>query len=168
EHMFIPYYGTIILAGLAAAIIMPRIPPLSKKADTLYDHAVVHEAEPIENNQSLWKRGMREAALRAKEITSFKPVVKGGTHNVLMMWLEVVPVVMAVGTIATMIAEFTPIFHWIGMPLIPLLELLQIPEATEAAQTVVVGFADMFLSALLGIVILTAMTRFMMTFLSFI
>src|SRR5699024_7808283 len=73
EHMFIPYYGTIILAGLAAAIIMPRIPPLSKKADTLYEHAVVQEAEPIENNQSLWKRGMREAALRAKEITSFKP-----------------------------------------------------------------------------------------------
>src|SRR5699024_2929136 len=106
EHMFIPYYGTIILAGLAASIIMPRIPTLSKKADTLYEHAVVQEAEPIENNQSLWKRGMREAALRAKEITSFKPVVKGGTHNVLMMWLEVVPVVMAVGTIATMIAEF--------------------------------------------------------------
>src|SRR5699024_12733933 len=49
EHMFIPYYGTIILAGLAAAIIMPRIPPLSKKADTLYEHAVVQEAEPIEN-----------------------------------------------------------------------------------------------------------------------
>src|SRR5699024_9211141 len=63
DDMFIHYYGTIILAGLAAAIIMPRIPPLSKKADTLYEHAVVQEAEPIENNQSLWKRGMREAAL---------------------------------------------------------------------------------------------------------
>lgn len=166
EHMFIPYYGTIILAGLAAAIIMPRIPPLSKKADTLYEHAVVQEAEPIENNQSLWKRGMREAALRAKEITSFKPVVKGGTHNVLMMWLEVVPVVMAVGTIATMIAEFTPIFHWIGVPFIPLLELLQIPEATEAAQTVVVGFADMFLPAILGSGIETEMTRFIIACLS--
>src|SRR5699024_11659427 len=106
----------------------------------------------------------REAALRAKEITSFKPVVKGGTHNVLMMWLEVVPVVMAVGTIATMIAEFTPIFHWIGMPFIQLLELLQIPEATEAAQTVVVGFADMFLFALFGSVIDNEMFRVMLVF----
>src|SRR5699024_11090419 len=101
-----------------------------------------------------------------KEITSFKPVVKGGTHNVLMMWLVVVPVVMAVGTIATMIGEFTTIFHWIGMPFIPLLELLQIPEATEAAQTVVVGFADMFLPAILGSGIETEMTRFIIACLS--
>src|SRR5699024_10033613 len=114
EHMFIPYSNTIILVGLSAAIIMQRIPPLSIKPHTLYAHTDVQESEAIDDTPSLWKRGMREAALRAKEITSFKPVVKGGTHNVLMMWLEVVPVVMAVGTIATMIAEFTPIFHWIG------------------------------------------------------
>src|SRR5699024_7139154 len=160
EHMFIPYYGTIILAGLAAAIIMPRIPPLSKNADTLYEDAVVQETEPIENNQSLWNSVIIEAALRAEEITSLKPVVKDGTHNVAIKWLAVVPVVTAVGTIATMIAEFTPIFHWIGMPFIPLLELLQIPAATEAAQTVVVGFADMFLPAILGSGIETEMTRF--------
>src|SRR5699024_1136470 len=111
EVIGITFYLTISLAGLAPSIIMPIILPLSKKADTLYEHAVVQEAEPIENNQSLWKRGMREAALRAKEITSFKPVVKGGTHNVLMMWLEVVPDIMAVNTSATKIADFTPIIN---------------------------------------------------------
>ncbi len=30
EHMFGAYYFTIVVAGLVAAIIMPRIPPLSK------------------------------------------------------------------------------------------------------------------------------------------
>src|SRR5699024_12623739 len=55
---------------------------------------------------------------------------------------------------------------WIGMPFIPLLELLQIPEATEAAQTVVVGCADMFLPALLGSGIESVMTRFIIACLS--
>src|SRR5699024_6354700 len=66
EHMFISYYGTIILSVLAESIIKPIIPHLSKKADKLYEHADVQEAKTIENNQSLWKQGMREAALRAK------------------------------------------------------------------------------------------------------
>src|SRR5699024_11486010 len=74
--------------------------------------------------------------------------------------LEVMPVVMAIGTIATIIAEFTPIFAWLGAPFVPLLNLLQIPEAAEAAQTVVVGFADMFLPAILGSGIEREMTRF--------
>lgn len=164
-HMFIPYYGTIIIAGLVAAIIMPRIPPLSKKADTFYEHAKPHEEEVIPSNISLFKWGMEKAAERAKS-TSFAPVLKSGTQNVLTMWLEVVPVVMAIGTIATIIAEFTPFFVWLGAPFVPLLNLLQIPEATAAAQTVVVGFADMFLPAILGSGIESEMTRFVIGCLS--
>src|SRR5699024_9377316 len=33
-HMFVPFYGTVLVAGFVAALIMPRIPPLSRKADT--------------------------------------------------------------------------------------------------------------------------------------
>ncbi|MEI3604394.1 YjiH family protein [Pseudogracilibacillus sp. SE30717A] len=165
-HMFLPYYGTIIVAGLAAALIMPRIPPLSRKADTFYEKAVPHEEEQVPKNTSLWKLGLHQAADRAKNITSFIPVLKGGTQNVLTMWLEVVPVVMAIGTIATIIAEYTPVFTWLGAPFVPILNLLQIPEATAAAQTVVVGFADMFLPAILGSGIESEMTRFVIGCLS--
>lgn len=165
-HMFLPYYGTIIIAGLAAALIMPRIPPLSRKKDTFYEHAKAHEEEVIPSDISLFKWGMHQAADRAKKVTSFVPVLKGGTQNVLTMWLEVVPVVMAIGTIATIIAEFTPIFTWLGAPFVPILNILQIPEATEAAQTVVVGFADMFLPAILGSGIESEMTRFVVACLS--
>src|SRR5690625_37737 len=165
-HMFIPYYGTIIVAGLAAALIMPRIPPLSKKADTFYEKAEPHEEEIIPEGTSLFKWGMQQAAERAKGINSFVPVIKGGSRNVLMMWFEVIPVVMAIGTIATIIAEFTPVFQWLGAPFIPILNILQIPEATEAAQTVVVGFADMFIPAILGSGIESEMTRFVIGCLS--
>lgn len=74
--------------------------------------------------------------------------------------MGVAPIVMALGTIALVVAEFTPVFDWLGMPFIPLLELMQIPEAQEASKTLVVGFADMFLPTVLAADITSEMTRF--------
>ena len=61
------------------------------------------------------------------------------------MWLGVIPVVLTIGTTALVIAEYTEIFRWLSLPVIPILDLLGIAEAERAAQSVVVGFADMFL-----------------------
>src|SRR5699024_10188749 len=52
------------------------------------------------------------------------------------------------------------------MPFVPVLSLLQIPEAAEAAQRVVVGFAGMFLRAILGSGIESEITRFVIGTLS--
>lgn len=77
------------------------------------------------------------------------------------MWIGVLPVVMAMGTLALMIAEYTPIFQWLGVPFIPLFKILGIPEASAASQTVIVGFADMFLpSVIASKTILSDMTKF--------
>lgn len=78
----------------------------------------------------------------------------------LDMWLGVLPLVMMIGTTALMIAEYTPLFAILGKPFEPLLALLQVPEAEKAAQTMVVGFADMFLPAVIGSGIESEMTRF--------
>ena len=42
------------------------------------------------------------------------------------MWFVILPVVMSIGTIATIIANYTPVFEIIGKPFIPILQLLQI------------------------------------------
>ena len=76
------------------------------------------------------------------------------------MWLGTIPVVLAMGTVALIIAEYTPVFDILGMPFIPLYQLLQIPEAQQASQTVIVGFADMFLPSVIGASIESEMTRF--------
>ena len=65
------------------------------------------------------------------------------------MWFVILPVVMSIGTIATIIANYTPVFEIIGKPFVPVLELLQIPEAHKASQTILIGFADMFLPSIL-------------------
>ena len=82
------------------------------------------------------------------------------------MWMGVAPVVMAFGLIALMLAEFTPVFQWLGMPFIPLLELMQVPYAKEASETILIGFADMFLPSVVGASIESEMTRFIIAALS--
>ncbi len=82
------------------------------------------------------------------------------SETVLDMWLGVLPVIMAFGTIALIIAEATPVFDWLGMPFIPILKLFQVEYAVEASKTMVVGFADMFLPSVIGASIPSEMTRF--------
>ena len=80
--------------------------------------------------------------------------------------MGVAPVVMAFGLVALMIAEYSPVFQWLGMPFIPLLELMQVPYAAEASETILIGFADMFLPAILGSSIEAEITRFIIAALS--
>ncbi|MDV2684606.1 YjiH family protein [Alkalihalophilus lindianensis] len=160
EHLFLQYYGTIVLAGFVAAVICPRIPPLSRKADTYITEKKFDATEEKQSFIASFKSGLEQALTRATTNNGVAKNVSGGLKNVLDMWLGVIPVVMALGTIALVVAEYTPIFQWLGAPFIPLLQLMQVPEATEAAQTMVIGFADMFLPAIIGSGIESEMTRF--------
>jgi nucleoside recognition membrane protein YjiH len=157
---FIHYYMTVIFAGLVAAFVMPRIPPLSRKPDTAYEGAEfkVENDIPAEFSPARW--GLNQALKKAKTNESVSQVVREGIGNVLDMWLGVLPIVMAIGTTALVIAEYTPVFTIIGKPFEPILALMQVPEAAEAAQTMVVGFADMFLPAVIGSGIESELTRF--------
>lgn len=160
EHMFLQFYGTITFAGFIAALIMPRIPPLSRKPDTYIDGQEGQLNESIPEGYTAPSWGLIMAKVQADTNANLGPFFKSGIKNVLDMWLGVVPVVMAVGTTGVIIAEFTPLFQWLGAPFVPLLNLLQIPESTAAAQTLVVGFADMLLPAIFAQSIEAEITRF--------
>ncbi|PAV31424.1 hypothetical protein CIL05_01860 [Virgibacillus profundi] len=165
EHMFVPFYATVFVAGLVAALIMPRIPPLSRKADTyITDSTGVDEKIPEEHN--VFSYGYQKALDRGKKESSVYKFAKEGGQNILDMWMGVAPVVMAFGLVALIIAEFTPVFQWLGMPFIPLLELMQIPHAAAASETILIGFADMFLPAIIGASIEAEITRFIIAALS--
>ncbi len=73
---------------------------------------------------------------------------------------------MALGTIALVIAEYTSVFSVLGQPFIPFLELLGVPYAVEASQTIVVGFADMFIPSIIAASIDSEMTRFVIAAMS--
>lgn len=166
EQMFIPFYLTVILAGVVAALIMPRIPPLSRIPDTYIENVEPQGKEVLPEGYNLFNYGYEKALERAEKEQSFGRFFKRGGQNVLDMWMGVAPIVMAFGLIALMFAEFTPLFQWLGLPFIPLLELMQVPYAKEASETILIGFADMFLPSVVGSSIESEMTRFIIAALS--
>lgn len=159
-NMFLPYYLTITLAGVVAAIIIPRIPPLSRKKDDYLKDMDRDHMENVPRGYTPMTWGLDQAIERAKANRGLGEFVKSGIHNVLEMWMGVIPVIMAFGTVAVIMAEFTPIFTWLGLPFIPILNLLKIPFAAEASQTMIIGFADMFLPSVIGASIDSELTRF--------
>lgn len=165
-HMFVPFYLTVLLAGLVAALIMPRIPPLSRKEDSYYTETPSGMSEEIPEGETSLSYGYKQAIERGRLENSIVKFFKEGAQNVLDMWLGVAPVVMGFGLIALIIAEYTPVFQWLGLPFVPLLEIMQVPQAAEASETILVGFADMFLPAIIGSSIETEMTRFVIATLS--
>lgn len=165
-HMFIPFYLTIAAAGFVAAVIMPRIPPLSIKKDHYIDGRENVVEESVPQGYNIISFGYKKALERAKKEESLSKFFKEGFQNILDMWMGVAPVVMAFGLIALIVAEYTPFFTILGKPLIPFLELMQIPEAAAASETILIGFTDMFLPAILGASIEAEITRFIIAALS--
>lgn len=161
-NMFLPFYLTVTLAGIVAAIIVPRIPPLSRKPNTYIDGSEPKaDADSIPEGYTSLTFGLSKALEKAEENSSIKLFFTDGFKNVIDMWLGVLPIVMAMGGIAVIIAEYTPIFQILGTPFIPFLNLLGVPEAAAASQTLIVGFADMFIPSVLAASTITSeMTRF--------
>ncbi|GAB3186953.1 YjiH family protein [Nesterenkonia suensis] len=212
QHMFAPFYATIVVAGLAAAVIMPRIPPLSRFSDSYADWipqggteaAVAAEHQTaVDSDAGQTDAGHADAAQTAatgaeatadvaadsaarssaqpaprmirrawdsalERAATSRPsdIARRGGSNVLEMWIGIIPIIMAVGTVAVLIAEHTPLFSWLGAPFVPVLELMGVPEAAAASETLFIGFADMLLPALIGTGIEAEMTRFIIGCLS--
>ena len=158
EHMFLPFYLAATAAGIVCAIIVPKLPPLSKVPDT-YNTSVPHR-EDIPDGMTAPQYGLKLALDKAGHSPSLKEFFREGIENVAEMWFGTLPVILALGTLALIIAEYTPVFRLLGLPFIPLYNLLQVPEAALASQTVIVGFADMFLPSVIASSIESELTRF--------
>lgn len=159
DHMFIQYYLTVALAGVFAAIIVPRLPPLSRIADS---YSAAGRQALAESNAELpfFQRGIHSALHKASVAPGLNSWFRSSVSNVTDIWFGLMPPLIFIGTAGLVIAEYTPIMYWISLPYVPLLELLQIPEAAKAAPALVVGFAEMFLPAVVATSIESELTRF--------
>lgn len=166
SHMFIPFYLTVTLSSLIVAIILPKLPPLSRKKDVLYDGSCPTRTDETLNDTSHIKQGFEKALITAKNQNIFQCVMVEGSKNVIDMWIGIIPVVMTVGTLALILATYTPVFQILGIPFLPILKLLGVPEAAAASQTLVAGFADMLLPSVMAASIESEFTRFIVASLS--
>lgn len=159
SNMFVPFYLTVSFACIVAAIVVPKLPPLSRKKDLLVDGRKPQE-EMIPKDMSGFRYGLTQALKRAEGQNVCKTILGEGFVNVLDMWIGVIPIVLTIGTVALILAEMTPVFRILGLPFLPILQLLQIPEAAAASQTLFAGFADMLLPSVMIANVQSELTRF--------
>ena len=143
------YYLIICLVGIICAILCPRIPPLSLKKDSyLVEGRAMEETLPPQYKNAR-EYGMALAIKRVAEHQGAGEFFASGLRNCLSMWFGVLPTVMCIGTAALMLSNYTPIFQYLGIPFLPLLRLLGVPDAAAASSTLIIGFADMFTPSVL-------------------
>ena len=160
-HAFFQVYATVLVLGLIAAIITPRLPPLSRIPDEFFPGTVLRPEDKTKNSRGETASGALQSALeRTAQAPGLMSVMREATKNVLDIWFGLLPAVVLLGTLGMAIVEYTPIMQWFSWPFFWLLELLRVPEAHLAAPTMVVGFFEMFLPAAVGASIESELTRF--------
>lgn len=147
--IFVPFYGTVCIASLACALIMPRIYPLNKFKNTTYNNVEHLKEDLVPKDVNIFNFGLSKAINRASSAPSIKDILVNGFKTVIDMYIGLLPLVMAWGTLALIVAEFTPFFKIISLPVVYILEFLKIPDATQAAPAILVGFTDMFLPSIM-------------------
>ena len=167
DHMFVQLYFTVVVAGLTAAVVVPRIPPLSWKEDRYHEPVgrQLFEDETAPEG-GVVRASLKAAVERARRAPGPGTMAREVAVNITDIFFGLLPLVMAIGTAALAVAEFTPVFTWISYPMVPVLELLGLPEAAAAAPATLVGFADMFLPAVLLTGVESELTRFVIGCLS--
>jgi len=157
---FLPMYACVIGIGFVCALITPKLPPLSRLKDEFCPGVEPQGLRDFSNYQSLWSAAVHEALARAGRAPTLSELIPRIGRGIAEVWLSLIPVVMGLGTAALILAEYTPLFNWLGLPLIAVLNLFGLAEANAAAPLMFVGFTDMFLPALVGGSIESELTRF--------
>lgn len=161
DSKFTVFYLISLLGGIVLAMILPRIPPLSKLPDTYDEISGKKIDEEIPEGISKMKWAVNLAGHRAKD-SNLTNVAKSGLLVYSSMFLDLIPIVMAWGTIVLILVEFTPIFDIISIPFSWYINLMGIEGAKEIAPTALVGFADMYIPPLMLANFPIERTRFIM------
>ena len=148
----IPHFGlfylVICIVCLFLALLMPRIWPLSRIRDDFLPDVGKQIDEEADPGTSLISQAFTQATTRAGQSTLLT-VTKSGSGNLVSLYMDVVPVIMAWGTIALVLNFQTPIFQWLSLPFAHILNIFGVEGAFAYAPATVVGFVDMFIPALL-------------------
>jgi nucleoside recognition membrane protein YjiH len=145
---FALFYLTVTVTTLILAVIFPRIWPLRGIKDEYLPDVGKQIDEDVPKDVSMFNWATKLASQRASQ-TGPADVIKSGASNWLSIFMDLIPVILAWGTIALVINYTTPIFDWISWPFGQYMQLLQVPYAMDYAPATVVGFVDMFIPAVM-------------------
>lgn len=148
EDKFTIFYLISLIGGIVLAMIIPRIPPLSRIPDTYDEIAGKQINEDVPQGVSKVKWALNLAGHRA-ETATLGTVGQSGIKVYATMFMDLIPIVMALGTIILILVEYTPIFDIVATPFGWYMDLCGIEGAKEVAATALTGFADQYIPPLM-------------------
>ena len=166
-NVFPAFYLCICLVGVVLAVLLARVPPLSRLPETYQEQAGCQINEEVPQEKKLLPYAL-EISCRRAETFRLKDVLSGGLEVVIGMFFDLIPIVAAWGTLVLIIATYTPLFDWVSYPMGLYLQALGLEEAFAAAPATLIGFTDMFIPALLIGGLTSVKTRFVVGVLSLV
>ena len=148
---FVKIYAISFVLVFIMAFIMIRIPPISRKPDRYYNGREQTEADLADAHYTAqtiprgFVRGVKRAGISRGVV---KDIALSLKDNMLVM-PQVLTMLSAIGVTAMILAEYTPIFTWIGYIFQPLLQICGVPDASMIAASMPIGIAEMFLPVLI-------------------
>ncbi|WP_138159893.1 YjiH family protein [Peptoniphilus catoniae] len=145
-----PYmYGNVALTSLATAfiiaVIMIRIPPLSRKKDVYMDGFVQTAAmrKGGKYTKDIFKKALATATTKARDAEY--SVLLTSIKEALSFALKIVAFVQVLTVLSMVLSIYTPVFDIIGKPMVPYLKLVGIADAEIVAPATLVGIAEIAL-----------------------
>ncbi|MBF7052311.1 YjiH family protein [Halomonas sp. KAO] len=130
------------------AAIMVRIPPLSRKSDIYYEGGKeVNDSYNPEESGGILSRALNAAAERASKTQSKD--IYSGVWGAVTFAQKIVAFILSIATISLLLATYTPVFDYLGILVEPLIKLMQLPDASAIAPTVLVSIAEIALPAII-------------------
>lgn len=141
-HLFPVVFGTYFVVVYALAAIQARVWPATSIPD---ETLVPADPEPEVPASRAWAVALE----RARTAPGVLSVLREGLIDGILLAAAILGTILAVGTGATALAEYTPAFQVLGQPLVPVIAALGLPDAELLAPAVLAGITEMYIPALL-------------------
>lgn len=142
------HYGDVVLwsflLSFVMAAIMVRIPPLRALPDVMYDGSPRPAEEKVKYNSQLFKNAFIKAVETGNSVNiveTFKKTIV----DVFVFAQKISAYIMCIYVLAMVVVKNTSITSYLGIPFVPILNLLGIPNAAEIAPSFILGLAEVAL-----------------------
>lgn len=142
--IFVSYFVVIYLL----TAILARTWPIAHVPE---EYVAPARPEPLsaERQRGLLREAWERALRQAETATGLGRTLRDGFTDGLVLASTILGSILSVGTAALLLARETPLFTWLGQPVVPLLSMLGIPDAQVVGPAVLVGITEMYIPALL-------------------
>ena len=139
---------SFVITFILAAVVI-RIPPISLSPNVYFDgrEQSLEDIKKDHQTGNIFVRAFNAGVEASKQLQP-RDIIDG-LWDALKFAQKIVAYVISIATIALILTEYTPLFTWLGKPMIPYLKLLGMPNAVEIAPSTLVGIAEIALPVML-------------------